>query len=101
MSPQRSTFFVKIRQILKRIFVISYIFTNGNVVEILQDADAGEIGVALDDGNFYIYELSTEVLADENPGEKGLLFHVSDLGRIVDIEWKWGGSFNWAFKRYE
>lgn len=76
-------------------------YTNGNVVEILQDADAGEIGVALDDGNFYIYELSTEVLADENPGEKGLLFHVSDLGRIVDIEWKWGGSFNWAFKRYE
>ncbi|WP_259296899.1 hypothetical protein [Butyricimonas virosa] len=41
------------------------------------------------------------MLADANPGEKGLLFHVSDLGRIVDIEWKWGGSFNWAFKRYE
>ena len=76
-------------------------YESGNIVEILQDADAGEIGVALDDGNFYIYKLSTEVLADANPGEKGLLFHVSDLGRIVDIEWKWGGSFNWAFKRYE
>ena len=76
-------------------------YTSGNIVEILQDANAGEIGVALDDGNFYIYKLSTEVLADANPGEKGLLFHVSGLGRIVDIEWKWGGSYNWAFKRYE
>ncbi len=36
MSPQCSTFFVKIRQILKRIFVISYIFTNGNVVDIMK-----------------------------------------------------------------
>ena len=75
-------------------------YTTGNIVEILQDADAGGIGVALDDGNFYIYKLSTEVLADDNPGEKGLLFSVSGLGKIVDVEWKWGGSYNWAFGRY-
>lgn len=97
MGEKNKLYFYDINTKIVKLFAD---YASGNIVEILSGPGSEEIGVALDNGNFYIYELSPKVLADDNPGKIGLLFHVSDLGRIVDIEWKWGGFTNRRYDRY-
>lgn len=69
-------------------------FGSGNIVKIVAEAKETEIGVALDSGELYICSTSVEVLATDNPGkEGGILHHTTGLGKIVDMVWKYGGSY--------
>lgn len=69
-------------------------FGSGNIVKIVAEAKETEIGVALDSGDMYVCSTSVEVLANENPGkEGGILHHTTGLGKIIDVIWKYGGSY--------
>jgi len=76
-------------------------FGSGRIISICTDADSGELGVALDNGSFYICSLKNEILGANHPGaEGGILYEAKDLGKIVDITWKWGGFFDFGARRY-
>lgn len=75
-------------------------FGAGNIVQITTDANSGELGVALNNGNFYICSLKNDVLGHVNPGSVGILYHVANLGNIVDLQWKWGSYYEYVFRRY-
>lgn len=83
-----------------RLITLYHDFGAGRIVDITSDAPSGELGVALDNGNFYICSLKNEVLGNANPGSVGILFHVPNVGKIVDLEWKWGSNNEYTFKRY-
>ncbi|MDO5665725.1 MAG: PKD-like family lipoprotein [Bacteroidia bacterium] len=69
-------------------------FGSGNIVKIAPEAYETELGVALDNGSLYVCSTKIEVLAADNPGaEGGILHHITGLGKIVDLIWKYGGSY--------
>ena len=72
------------------------------ITHILQDADCTSVGVALNDGRFYICDaIDPEILGAANPGETGILHRVHGLGDIKSVSWKSGGYYNLVFERYQ
>jgi hypothetical protein len=75
-------------------------FGSGRIVKITSDANSGELGVAFDNGKFYICSLKNEVLGNASPGSVGILFTSPAMNPIVDLAWKWGSYYEYIFKRY-
>lgn len=76
-------------------------FGNGKIVDIVSDANGGEVGIATENGDFYICAVNDVILGKGNPGtEGGILYEKHDLGKLVDVEWKWGNWNNYIFGRY-
>ena len=76
-------------------------FGSGNITQIIQDAEGTRVGITLDNGNFYLCEaVSTNVLGAENPGAVGILHHLSGLGDIKNMVWKWGTYSSMIGNRY-
>jgi len=75
-------------------------FGAGNVIRITSDATSGELGVALDNGIFYICSLNNAILGDADPGATGILYKSPNIGTIVDLSWKWGLYYDYVFRRY-
>jgi hypothetical protein len=76
-------------------------FGSARITHLMQDVDGTRIGVALDNGDFYLFNAtSATVLGSDNPGEAGFLHKVSGLGTIKNLTWKHGGYYNLVFNRY-
>ncbi|MDR0766147.1 MAG: hypothetical protein LBF09_04320 [Odoribacteraceae bacterium] len=76
-------------------------FGDARVTRLMQDIDGTRLGVALDNGEFYLFDaISATVLGSSDPGEAGFLHKVSGLGTIKDLTWKHGGYYNLVFNRY-
>jgi hypothetical protein len=76
-------------------------FGGARITHLMQDADGTRIGVALDNGEFHLFDaLSPTVLADPDPGSVGFLHKVTGLGNIKNLTWKYGGYYNLVFGRY-
>lgn len=75
-------------------------FANGTITHIVADADDGELGVVLNNGNFYICSLNNATLGADNPGDSGILYQVGGLGNIADLKWKWGERTDYTNRRY-
>jgi hypothetical protein len=72
------------------------------VTHLMQDVDATRIGVALDNGDFCLFDATSAiVLGSDDPGEAGFLHRLSGLGAIKDLTWKHGGYYNLVFNRYQ
>ena len=72
-----------------------YTFPNGSVIVDIERYANGEnreeIAVGLDNGEFYVLDVSYEAIS----GQKDkLLFKAEGLGRIVDLQYKYGNSSN-------
>lgn len=57
-------------------------------------ADVAHIGVALEEGEFYIYELSMPDTDDVNLVNMEVLYSGTGFGKIVDVLYKYGESTN-------
>ncbi|MES1250308.1 MAG: PKD-like family lipoprotein [Chitinophaga rupis] len=75
-------------------------FGAGNIIRITTDADSGNLGVALDNGFFYICSLKDDILGEPDPGATGILYKSPNIGTIVDLNWKWGSYYDYIFRRY-
>ncbi len=76
-------------------------FGSGRITKILQDAEGSRVGVTLDDGNFYLCEATAvSVLGADDPGSVGILHHLSGLGDIKNMVWKWGNMSAMTGNRY-
>jgi hypothetical protein len=76
-------------------------FGSGRIVKMTTDAPSTELGVATDNGRFYIVSLKNEVLGNPNPGSVGLLYTAPPMSPVVDLAWKWGSYFQYVFKSYQ
>ena len=76
-------------------------FGSGRITQIMQDAEGTRIGITLDNGNFYLCEaVAVSVLGEEDPGSVGILHHLSGLGDIKNMVWKWGTQSAMTGNRY-
>lgn len=75
-------------------------FGSGNITQLETDATSSELGVALDNGSFYIVSLDNTNLGTADPSAKGILYQATGLGKIVDMKWKWGSYYNHLFGQY-
>jgi hypothetical protein len=75
-------------------------FGSGTIVKITSDANSGELGVATNNGKFYICSLKNDVLGNVNPGSVGILYTSPAMDPVVDLAWKWGSYFDYVFKTY-
>lgn len=71
---------------------VYYDFTGGaNIVDIEPNDAKNELGVGLDNGDFYIMDISYDALV----GTKSkILLPMSNLGSVVDVQYKYGNSGN-------
>lgn len=75
-------------------------FKGGQISSIGQSPGCEEIGVGFDNGDLYICDAkTTAILAADDPSKEGILEKVSNLGRIVQVGWKWGGYVAYWFDR--
>ncbi|MHA4810227.1 PKD-like family lipoprotein [Flavitalea flava] len=75
-------------------------FAAGNIMRMTTDATSGELGVAFDNGDFYICSLKNDILGNADPGATGVLYKSPNNGTIIDLTWKWGSYFDYIFRRY-
>lgn len=75
-------------------------FGAGKVIRITSDANSGELGVALDNGIFYVCSLNNAILGEADPGATGILYQSPNIGTIIDLSWKWGSYYDYVFRRY-
>lgn len=75
-------------------------FGAGRIKKIISDADSGEIGVALDNGIFYICSVQNTILGSNDPGDAGILFQSENIGNIIDLNWKWGSFMDYMMRKY-
>lgn len=65
----------------------TYASFSGNVTTLESNSSKDQIGVGLDNGEFYVFDVTNEVLASGTPST---LHKVENLGKIVDIQFKYG-----------
>ncbi len=76
-------------------------FGSGRITHLSEDAVGSVLGVALDNGNFYLIDaIDAATLGAADPGAVGILHHASGLGEIESLSWKWGGHYRMVFSRY-
>lgn len=72
---------------------VFYTFTGGDIVDMERYAydTREEIGVGLDNGEFYILEATYEAITGQT--EK-IIWQTEGLGTIVDLQYKYSNSSN-------
>lgn len=66
---------------------------SGNVTAIESNPNKDQIGVGLDNGEFYVFDVTNEVLAS---GSSSTILKVENLGKIVDLQYKYGNYSNFG-----
>lgn len=71
-----------------------YEFASGANIEAIEpNGEKNELGIGLDNGEFYIMDISYEALVGS---ESKVLLPMNSLGKVVDVQYKYGnlGNFN-------
>jgi hypothetical protein len=71
--------------------VKTYTTLAGQVTAIESNSDKDQIGVGLDNGEFYVFGVSNEVLASGVPSQ---ILKVQNLGKVVSVQYKYGKYSN-------
>jgi len=68
-----------------------YTTFTGNVTAIESNSEKNQIGVGMDNGEFYVLDVSNEVLAS---GTAKIIAKATNLGKVVDLQFKYGKYSN-------
>jgi len=71
--------------------VKTYTTFTGQVTAIESNSEKDQIGVGLDNGEFYVFNVSNEVLASGAPSQ---IHKIQNLGKIVAVQYKYGKYSN-------
>lgn len=69
----------------------TYTTLSGNITVLESNPNKDQIGVGLDNGEFYVFDVANEVLASGLPKQ---IFKTENLGKIVDVKFKYGNYNN-------
>ncbi len=71
--------------------VKKYTTFTGKVTAIESNSEKNQIGVGMDNGEFYVLDVSNEVLAS---GTAKIIAKATNLGKVVDLQFKYGKYSN-------
>jgi len=73
-----------------------YATFTGNVTAIESNSAKNQIGVGLDNGEFYVFDVTNEVLAS---GTSKIIAKATNLGKVVDLQFKYGNIGNFQSQK--
>jgi len=73
-----------------------YTTLSGNITAIESNSEKNQIGVGLDNGEFYVFNVTNEVLAS---GTAQIIAKATNLGKVVDLQFKYGSNKNFKLQK--